>query len=229
MGIVYEAIRESLRSRVALKIMHPRFRENPGYLRRFHVEACAAASLHHTNIVSVFDYGETDGVVYYAMPYIAGQGLEKVLQDVKRIRNEQSGDPGPGASLERTAPDRRRRDTFRLTVSLGVGRRDLTRNLITHGLLTGRFTRLIDGSAGPACIAPAEPALPSKHTWTPLDPNHETPSSTLADKTENRYYHEVARLGPRSPTHSPMPTSAVSCTVTSSPRTCCSMHSATSG
>jgi eukaryotic-like serine/threonine-protein kinase len=91
MGIVYEAIRESLRSRVALKIMHPRFRENAGYLRRFHVEACAAASLHHTNIVSVFDYGETDGVVYYAMPYIAGQSLEKVLQDVRRIRGNQDG------------------------------------------------------------------------------------------------------------------------------------------
>ncbi len=80
MGIVYEAIRESLRSRVALKIIHPRFRENAGYLRRFHVEACAAASLHHTNIVSVFDYGETDGVVYYAMPHIAGQSLDKVLR-----------------------------------------------------------------------------------------------------------------------------------------------------
>ena len=91
MGVVYEAVRESLRSRVALKIMHPRFRKNAGYLRRFHVEACAAASLHHTNIVSVFDYGETDGVVYYAMPYIAGESLDKVLHDVKRIRDDQTG------------------------------------------------------------------------------------------------------------------------------------------
>ena len=122
MGIVYEAIRESLRSRVALKIMHPRFRENAGYLRRFHVEACAAASLHHTNIVSVFDYGETDGVVYYAMPYIAGQSLEKVLQDVKRIRGEQSGDPRRDPQSDRTAADRRRRDTLDLASPLDVGR-----------------------------------------------------------------------------------------------------------
>ena len=113
MGIVYEAIRESLRSRVALKIMHPRFRENPGYLRRFHVEACAAASLHHTNIVSVFDYGETEGVVYYAMPYIAGQGLEKVLLDVKRIRNEQSSDFGRRGHPEEPPRDRRKRDPLR--------------------------------------------------------------------------------------------------------------------
>ena len=75
MGVVYEAERESLHSRVALKVMHPRFRASAGYLRRFHNEARSAAQLHHTNIVSVFDYGEHDGVCYYAMQYIAGHGL----------------------------------------------------------------------------------------------------------------------------------------------------------
>ena len=75
--------------------MHPRFRANARYVRRFHIEACAAASLHHTNIVSVFDYGETDGVVYYAMPFIDGQSLEKVLRDVQRIRGLVRGSPFP--------------------------------------------------------------------------------------------------------------------------------------
>ena len=70
MGVVYEAEHESLKSRVALKVMHPRFRADEKYLRRFHVEARSAAGLHHTNIVSVFDYGEQDGVCYYAMQYI---------------------------------------------------------------------------------------------------------------------------------------------------------------
>ena len=70
MGVVYEAENESLKNRVALKVMHPRFRADRAYLRRFHVEARAAAGLHHTNIVGVFDYGEQDGVCYYAMQYI---------------------------------------------------------------------------------------------------------------------------------------------------------------
>ena len=35
MGVVYEAVRESLRNRVALKVIHPRFRTSAGYLRRF--------------------------------------------------------------------------------------------------------------------------------------------------------------------------------------------------
>ena len=86
MGVVYEAVRESLRSHVALKVIHPRFRTHAGYLRRFHNEARSAAHLHHTNIVSVFDYGEHDGICYYAMQYIAGHSLEEILVDVRRLR-----------------------------------------------------------------------------------------------------------------------------------------------
>ncbi len=39
MGIVYEAEHESLKNRVALKVMHPRFRADRAYLRRFQTEA----------------------------------------------------------------------------------------------------------------------------------------------------------------------------------------------
>ena len=62
MGVVYEAERECLQSRVALKVIHEHFRGNPQYLRRFRTEARSAAKLHHTNIVPVFDFGVHDGV-----------------------------------------------------------------------------------------------------------------------------------------------------------------------
>ena len=88
MGVVYEAEHESLKSRVALKVVHPRFRADPKYLRRFHAEARVAAGLHHTNIVSVFDYGDHDGVCYYAMQYIQGQPLDGVLAGIRRQRDE---------------------------------------------------------------------------------------------------------------------------------------------
>ena len=88
MGVVYEAEHESLKSRVALKVVHPRFRADPKYLRRFHAEARLAAGLHHTNIVSVFDYGDHDGVCYYAMQFIQGQPLDHVLADIRRLRDE---------------------------------------------------------------------------------------------------------------------------------------------
>src|SRR5215472_15605761 len=64
MGVVYEAEHEALKSRVALKVMHVRYRAERTHLRRFQTEARAAARLHHTNIVPVFDFGEQDGVCY---------------------------------------------------------------------------------------------------------------------------------------------------------------------
>ncbi len=44
MGVVYEAERESLQARVALKVLHPRFRDDHGYRRRFRNEALGGAA-----------------------------------------------------------------------------------------------------------------------------------------------------------------------------------------
>ena len=121
MGMVYEAERESLKCRVALKVMHPEYRSSASYLRRFHREARLAAALHHTNIVSVFDFGEHDGVCYYAMQYISGHGLDAVLDDVRRLRRAGHGAAFAGpASADEAPPDR-------------------SRQTVTLGLLTGRF------------------------------------------------------------------------------------------
>ena len=95
--------------------MHPQFRDREHYERRFHTEARSAARLHHTNIVSVFDYGVHDGVWYYAMQYIAGQSLDKILADVRQLRREKgvltageaaaNGIGDPGAAAIRTVVD----------------------------------------------------------------------------------------------------------------------------
>ena len=99
MGVVYEAEHKTLKNRVALKVMHPRFQDDERYRRRFFVEARAAAGLHHTNIVSVFDFGEQDGVCYYAMQFIQGQPLDRVLDDLRRLRDRD-------ARCERRSPPR---------------------------------------------------------------------------------------------------------------------------
>src|SRR5689334_8130033 len=54
MGVVYEAVQESLGRHVALKVLPAAALLNPMYLERFQREARAAARLHHTNIVPVF-------------------------------------------------------------------------------------------------------------------------------------------------------------------------------
>ena len=79
MGIVYEAMQESLGRHVALKVLPPHAQLDSSYLARFRLEAHAAARLHHTSIVPVFGVGEQGGVHYYAMQFIIGRGLDVVI------------------------------------------------------------------------------------------------------------------------------------------------------
>jgi serine/threonine protein kinase/tetratricopeptide (TPR) repeat protein len=101
MGVVYEAEQESLGRHVALKILPSSALLNPTYLARFRREAKAAGRLHHTNIVPVFGVGEADGVPFYAMQFIQGEGLDKVLADVRRLRrplaNGEAAPPSEGS------------------------------------------------------------------------------------------------------------------------------------
>ena len=94
MGVVYEAEQESLGRRVALKVLSSGALLDPKQVRRFEREAKAAAKLHHTNIVPVFGVGHQDGHHYFVMQFIAGLGLDVVLEDLRRLRRAQS-EAGP--------------------------------------------------------------------------------------------------------------------------------------
>jgi len=84
MGIVYEAEQISLQRRVALKVLPLSPGMDPLRLARFQREAKTAALLHHTNIVPVFDVGQEQGVHFYAMQFIDGQSLDRLLADMQR-------------------------------------------------------------------------------------------------------------------------------------------------
>src|SRR5262249_38631909 len=79
----------------------------------FRREAKAAAKLHHTNIVPVFGVGECEGTHYYAMQFIPGEGLDRVLRDLRRLR------AAPGQPTTATG---------------------LSEASVAHSLVTGRFT-----------------------------------------------------------------------------------------
>jgi serine/threonine protein kinase len=82
MGVVYEAVQESLGRRVALKVLSATATLDSTRLQRFDQEARAAARLHHTNIVPVFGVAEQDGVHYYVMQLIEGQALGDVVRSL---------------------------------------------------------------------------------------------------------------------------------------------------
>jgi serine/threonine protein kinase/WD40 repeat protein len=86
MGVVYEAEQLSLRRRVALKILPPQVAHDPRTLERFRHEAQAAAKLHHTNIVPIFDVGCEAESHFYTMQFIRGQALDRVLDELRRLK-----------------------------------------------------------------------------------------------------------------------------------------------
>ncbi len=81
MGVVYKARQLSLNRLVAVKmILNARF-NNPEYIRRFRAEAEAAASLHHPNIVAIYEIGEQDGQHFFSMEYVEGRNLSSVVRE----------------------------------------------------------------------------------------------------------------------------------------------------
>ena len=87
MGVVYEAEQVSLGRRVALKVLPRQVSQDLKTLARFRREARAAAQLHHTNIVPVFEVGKDGEVSYYAMQFIQGQGLDLVIDELRRLKD----------------------------------------------------------------------------------------------------------------------------------------------
>ena len=70
-----------LSRRVALKLLHRRFAEDPEFVERFKREASSAASLTHPNVVSVFDRGAWEGTYYIAMEYLDGRSLKQIIRE----------------------------------------------------------------------------------------------------------------------------------------------------
>lgn len=80
MGEVYRAHDARLRRDVAIKVLAPAFASDPERLRRFELEARAAGSLSHPNIVTVHDFGVHDGMPYIVSELLLGETLRERLE-----------------------------------------------------------------------------------------------------------------------------------------------------
>jgi tRNA A-37 threonylcarbamoyl transferase component Bud32 len=79
MAVVYRASDVRLDRPVALKILAPELARDSAFRQRFIRESRSGASVDHPNIIPVFEAGESDGVLFIAMRYVAGRDVRALL------------------------------------------------------------------------------------------------------------------------------------------------------
>jgi serine/threonine-protein kinase len=80
MSSVYRAHDRLLDRKVALKVMHQHYGEDPEYVERFRREARSVAALSHPNVVTIIDRGEHGGRQFIVFEYIEGENLKQLIQ-----------------------------------------------------------------------------------------------------------------------------------------------------
>jgi serine/threonine-protein kinase len=81
MGEVYLGVDPSIGREVAIKTILPAAAQGGDAKERFAREARAAGVLNHPNLVTIYEFGEDQGVLYIAMEFVKGHDLDEVLQE----------------------------------------------------------------------------------------------------------------------------------------------------
>jgi serine/threonine protein kinase len=85
MGITYKAFDINLRCPVTLKVISERYIGDESAQLRFLREARAAARLRHSNVASVLHLGRAGSSYFYAMEFVEGETLEKLIKRSGRL------------------------------------------------------------------------------------------------------------------------------------------------
>ena len=90
MGVTYKAFDVHLRCPVALKVINKKYLSDNSVRLRFMREARMAARVRHPNVASVFHLGRSGGDYFYAMEFVEGETLEKLIKRSGRLEVKQA-------------------------------------------------------------------------------------------------------------------------------------------
>jgi tetratricopeptide (TPR) repeat protein len=85
MGVTYKAFDVDLHCPVTLKVINEKYVGDESARLRFLREARAAARLRHSNVASVLHLGRTESIYFYAMEFVEGETLEKLIKRSGRL------------------------------------------------------------------------------------------------------------------------------------------------
>jgi len=126
MGTVYRATQLSLDRTVAVKVLSPRFSQDPRYVEKFLREARAVARLQHPNLVAGIDVGESRGTYFFVMDFVEGKTLRRLLEEGRPSEPE----------------------TLRIALHVACGLEHAHRHKIVHGdVKPGNIMIMEDGLA----------------------------------------------------------------------------------
>ncbi|MBZ0120994.1 MAG: protein kinase, partial [Sandaracinaceae bacterium] len=81
MGVVYRVEHVRIGKLMAMKLLHGALARDKDVVKRFKREAEAISKLDHPNTVQVFDFGQSEGMMYLVMEYLSGRDLGHVLKE----------------------------------------------------------------------------------------------------------------------------------------------------
>ncbi|MEV4841095.1 serine/threonine-protein kinase [Nonomuraea sp. NPDC049486] len=169
MGEVWRGEDTVLARTVAVKVLLPGRMQDPGFLARFQAEARAMATINHSGVVDVYDYGVSGDTVYLVMKFVDGEPLDRLLTRLGRIAPQPAMELiAQAASALQAVHDQGivhrdvkpgnllvQRDGTLVLTDFGIARSDLGNRLTDAGMVLGTAAYCAPEQAEGAPVTPA--------------------------------------------------------------------------
>ena len=176
MGRVYLGEHVKMNRQCAIKVMSPTLVNDSESLQRFAREASNAARILHPNVAAVFDYGESEKIIYLVMEYVDGESLSTILA------REGSLEPRRAIEIARQIAD-----GLHAAHELGIVHRDLKPDnvIIAHSRSGREIPKVVDFGIAKALTEAPQDAL-TRSGLVIGTPEYMSPEQLLGDPVDAR-------------------------------------------